>query len=299
MKQHRGIIFQITCDFKRRRRRVGQEIIAAGGRYDKMLQVFERISERSGLTSKENRHHGVGISISLDRLVSVIQELLLEDSNIEMNVKKFGINIAVGLINKKNKREHELADLLRQLWSLDLRVTKLDFNKTEEMLDYCRKNLIPCVIILDDEKENLSVHFWERKMKRFKEQKMSTTEFTEYLRKPNTTSQQTDTPPVLYRSESKINNMEPTTNPHNTSINVNINFVLSEKDKLSSSGRKSYRNSMLAQLSSSLHRISYKDPIEVFAVFLEMPVIKTIFGLLELDEKEQDFQRSVQFVIEE
>ncbi|CAD6209191.1 GSCOCG00003773001-RA-CDS [Cotesia congregata] len=299
MKQHRGIIFQITCDFKRRRRRVGQEIIAAGGRYDKMLQVFERISERSGLTSKENRHHGVGISISLDRLVSVIQELLLEDSNIEMNVKKFGINIAVGLINKKNKREHELADLLRQLWSLDLRVTKLDFNKTEEMLDYCRKNLIPCVIILDDEKENLSVHFWERKMKRFKEQKMSTTEFTEYLRKPNTTSQQTDPPPVLHRSESKINNMESTTNPHNTSINVNINFVLLEKDKLSSSGRKSYRNSMLAQLSSSLHRISYKDPIEVFAVFLEMPVIKTIFGLLELDEKEQDFQRSVQFVIEE
>ncbi|XP_057337358.1 eIF-2-alpha kinase GCN2-like [Microplitis mediator] len=299
MKQHSGIIFQITCDLKRRRRLVGQEVIATGGRYDKMLRSFERISERSGLTSKEISHHGVGLSISLDKLVCAIQEMLLEDSNIEINMKKFGINIAVGFINKKNKREHKLADLFRELWSLGLRVTKLDLYKTEEILEYCRENLIPHVIILDCDKDNLLLYSWERKLKRFKEQKVSINEIADNLQKQNTSLQQTDPLPVLHRSESKTNTMESTTNSPNISINVNFNFVLSEKDKLLSSGRKSYRNSMLAQLSSSLHRISCKDPIEVFAVFLEMPVIKTMFSLLEVDEKEQDFQKSVQLIIEE
>ncbi|XP_057339268.1 eIF-2-alpha kinase GCN2-like isoform X1 [Microplitis mediator] len=205
VKQHSGIIFQITCDLKRRRRLVGQEVIATGGRYDKMLRSFERISERSGLTSKEISHHGVGLSISLDKLVCAIQEMSLEDSNIEINMKKFGINIAVGCFNKRNKREHKLADLFRELWSLGLRVTKLDLYKTEEILEYCRENLIPHVIILDCDKDNLLLYSWERKLKRFKEQKVSINEIADNLQKQNMNLQQTDPLPVLHRSESKAN----------------------------------------------------------------------------------------------
>ncbi|XP_053597079.1 eIF-2-alpha kinase GCN2 [Microplitis demolitor] len=290
MKQHSGIIFQISCDLKRKRRSAGQDVIAAGGRYDNMLQSFKEISKRSGSTNKEVSHHGVGLSISLDKLVCAIQEVILEDTNNEISINRFRIDVAVGFIDSKPEREHELADLFRELWSLGLRVTKLDFCRTEEILEYCRENLIPHVIILHSGIGNLILHSWE--YDKFKEQKICITEITEHLQR------QTDTLPVLNRSDSKIRTTD-STNSSSSYHNINFNFIPTERDKLSDNVRRNYKNTMLAQMSASLQRISCKVSIEVFALFLEMPVIRTLFKLLEIDEKEQDFQKSIQLVIEE
>ncbi|XP_034940000.1 eIF-2-alpha kinase GCN2 [Chelonus insularis] len=291
MQHHSGVIFQITCDLKRRRRRGGQEVIAAGGRYDKMLQSFRRILERTGLASKEISQYGVGISISLDKLVCAIREFSTDEC-IEANMPKYGIEVAVGYVDRSAEREAEFVDLLREIWALGLRVTVLDFSTTEEILDYCRENSIPHVIILkSNEKGNFRLQSWERD--RFNERKISMTDIAEHLQR------QTDTPlPALNRSESKINAINETSISSNNPVNVNFNFVLSEREKLSASGRRSYKNSMLASMSNALQRISYKTWIEVFAVFLEMSVIRTMVSLLEIDEREQDFQKSIQQVID-
>lgn len=288
--QHSGVIYQITCDMKRRKKRSGQEVIAAGGRYDKMLSSFREVLERTNLPGKEVKQYGVGISISLDKLVCASSEMISEEF---FRSRKFVIDIAVCCVDGEPRRRKELADILRELWSLGIKAASLDFNTSEEILDYCRENNINQVILLKSgEKGHLRIETWERE--RYQERKIS---ICDYLADQFQRQNENLAPITLNRSESKLSaNME--VNVSNTPHNVNINFVLTDRDKLSGSGRRSYKNSIAAQMSSYLQRISPKVPIEVFAVYLEMIVVRTITNFIQFDEDEQNFQKSVQAVIE-
>ncbi|XP_035732758.1 eIF-2-alpha kinase GCN2-like [Vespa mandarinia] len=286
VQQHSGVIYQITCEVKRRRRRGGQDVIAAGGRYDKMLMSFRQILERTGMTNKENKQYGVGISISLDKLVCAVDEM----SESICGENKFGIDIAV-CCDGCPRREKEMANVLRELWSMGIRTTILDTNTIEEVLEYCQEHSITQIILLkNNEKGYLRVQTWERD--RFQERKIGIQDIAEFLQR------QTENPlPILNRSESKVSANDVTASSNN-STNINITFILSEREKLSGSARRSFKNTMLAQMSSYLQRISHKVPIEIFAVFLEMTVIRTITSFLEIDEEEQDFHKSIQIVID-
>ncbi|XP_011860322.1 PREDICTED: eukaryotic translation initiation factor 2-alpha kinase 4 [Vollenhovia emeryi] len=286
VQQYSGVIYQITCELKHRRRRGGQDVIAAGGRYDKMLVSFRKVLERTGMASKETKQYGAGISISLDKLVSAVAEAC------ESGESKCGIDVAVcceGGPGSEGRKENNMINVLREIWSLGLKVTILDLGTMEEILEYCQENSISHIVLLRN--GTLRVQTWERD--RFHEKKWNTTQdIVEYLQRQSEAAL-----PILNRSESKLsaNNDIPvaSSNP----VNININFVLSERDKVSGSGRRSYKNTILAQTSSYLQRISHKVPVEIFAVFLEMSVIRTIISFLEIDEEEQTFQKSIQIVI--
>ncbi|XP_063976876.1 eIF-2-alpha kinase GCN2 isoform X2 [Diachasmimorpha longicaudata] len=288
-QQHSGIVYQITCEMMRKRRRGGHDVIAAGGRYDKMLASFRHLLERTGLANKDFKQHGVGISISLEKLIHAVGEMYsLETSGSELILSKFVTNVSVAVCCTDGpKRDQEMAATLRELWSLGLGAIALDFGTIDEVNDYCRENCITHAVILKfGEKGNLRIQTWERD--RYQERKITVNEVGEFFQR-----QRTDNPlPVLTRSESKTNSND------NTPLNVTVNFILSEKDKLSGSGRRSYKNAMIAQMTSHLQRIASKVEVQVFGVFLEMMVIRTIVSHLEIDESEQDFERSVQSVIE-
>jgi len=278
------VIYQITCELKHRRRRGGQDVIAAGGRYDKMLVSFRKVLERTGMASKETKQYGAGISISLDKLVSAGAE------EGEGGENKYGIDVAICCEgNSENEgREKDLINVLREIWTLGLKVTTLDLCTMEEILEYCQENSISHIVLLRN--GTLRVLTWERD--RFQEKKWNTIQdIVEYLQR------QSETIPILNRSESKMSTNDISIAPSNP-VNVNINFILSDRDKLSGSGRRSFKNTILAQMSSYLQRISHKIPVEIFAVFLEMSVIRTIISFLEIDEEEQTFQKSIQIVID-
>lgn len=290
MQQYSGVIYQITCELKHRRRRGGQDVIAAGGRYDKMLMSFRKVLERTGMASKEMKQYGAGISISLDKLVSAVTEAC-ENLGGE---NKCGIDVAVcceGNQGSEGRREKEMINVLREIWSLGLKVTILDLSTIQEILEYCRENSINQIILLrNGEKGTLRLQTWERD--RFQEKKINIHDVADYLQK-----QSEITLPMLNRSESKTSGNDVSITPSNP-VNVNINFILSDKDKISGSGRRNFKNTMLAQMSSYLQRISHKVSIEIFAVFLEMSVIRTMISFLEIDEEEQIFQKSIQIVID-
>lgn len=289
VQQHSGVIYQITCELKHRRRRGGQDVIAAGGRYDKMLMSFRKVLERTGMASKETKQYGAGISISLDKLVSAIAETC-ENLNGE---NKCGIDVAVCCEGQgsEKRREKEMIGVLREIWSLGLKVTILDVCTIEEILEYCQENSINQIVSLrEGEKGTLRVQTWERD--RFQEKKINVQDIADYLQRQSETVL-----PALNRSESKANANDVLITPSNP-VNVNINFVLSERDKVSGSGRRSFKNTILAQTSSYLQRISHKVSIEIFAVFLEMSVVRTIISFLEIDGEEQIFQKSIQVVID-
>ncbi|XP_033179640.1 eIF-2-alpha kinase GCN2 isoform X3 [Bombus impatiens] len=283
INQHSGIIYQITYEVKRRKKKGGEEVIAAGGRYDKMLSSFKKILERTGMASKEIKQYGAGISISLEKLVSAVSET---SESLEC---RYGIDVAISCMGNHH-REKEMIDLLKELWSLGLKVTILDLVSLEEILEYCRENSISHVILLKPgEKGNIRIQSWERD--RYQEKRMSNQEVGEFFQRLDNSI------PVLNRSESKT-----VTNDcflsNNNPVNVNINFILSERDKLSGSSRRSLKNSMVAQMSTYFQRISHKIPIEIFALFLEMSVIRTIISFLEIDEEDQDFLKSIQIIID-
>lgn len=130
-----------------------------------MLSSFRQLLERTGLASKDFKQHGVGISISLDRLVHAVSDLYSpETSGTELMLNKFGMNVSVAVCCTDGpKRDQEMAGVLRELWSLGLGVTALDFATTDELIDYCRENFIVHVVILKSgEKGNLRIQTWER-----------------------------------------------------------------------------------------------------------------------------------------
>ncbi|KAI4502781.1 hypothetical protein M0802_001825 [Mischocyttarus mexicanus] len=285
IQQHSGVIYQITCELKHRRKG-GQDVIAAGGRYDKMLMSFRQILERTEMTNKETKQYGVGISISLDKLVCAVEEM---SKNI-CGENKFGIDVAV-YCDGYPRREKEMADVLRELWSIGIKTTVLDTNTVGEVLEYCREHSITQIILLkNNEKSYLRVQTWERD--RFQERKIGIQEISDFLQR------QTENPlPILNRSESKVSATDVTTSSSNPT-NANINFITSERDKISGSTRRNYKNIILAQMSFYLQRISHKVPTEIFAIYLDITVIRTITSFLEIDEEEQDFQKSIQIVID-
>ncbi|XP_053995290.1 eIF-2-alpha kinase GCN2 isoform X3 [Hylaeus anthracinus] len=283
INQHSGTIYQITCEVKRRRRKCGEEVIAAGGRYDKMISSFRKILERTGMANKETKQYGAGISISLEKLVSAV----LETS--ESLESKYGIDVAISCLGNPH-REKEMIDLLKEFWTFGLKVTILDLISVEEILEHCREHSINQVVILKaGEKGAVRIQSWERD--RFQEKKMTNQEVGEFLQRLDNSM------PILNRSESKTTTSDNFLSSNNP-VNININFILSERDKLSGSSRRSLKNSMLAQMSTYFQRIAHKIPIEIFAVFLEMSVIKTIISFLDIDEENQDFLKSIQVIID-
>ncbi|KAG5306395.1 E2AK4 kinase, partial [Pseudoatta argentina] len=286
VQQYSGVIYQITCELKYRRRRCGQDIIAAGGRYDKMLVSFRKVLERTGMASKEIKQHGAGISISLDKLVSAGVE------ECEGSESKYGIDVAIcceGNSENEGRGEKDMINILREIWSLGLKVTILDLCTMEEILEYCQENSISHIVLLRN--STLRVLTWERD--RFQEKKWNTIQdIVEYLQR-----QSENALPILNRSESKMSTNDISVVPSNP-INVTVGFILSERDKLSGSGKRSFKNTILAQMSSYLQRISHKVPVEIFAVFLEISVIRTLISFLEIDEEEQAFQKSIQIIID-
>ena len=121
------------------------------------------------MANKETQQFGAGISISFDRLISAADEI---DVDSLCRDNKFADDVAVCCVLGAPRREKELADVLRELWSLDLRVTTLDFNTSDELLEYCRENGINNVVVLKSgEKGNLRIYTWERD--RFQERKIN------------------------------------------------------------------------------------------------------------------------------
>ncbi|XP_022239338.1 eIF-2-alpha kinase GCN2-like [Limulus polyphemus] len=67
-----GMLFQFVCQLKKKNRKSGMEVLAAGGRYDKLVSMFRL--PQSNLSSKEISQSAVGVSIAVERIVGALTE---------------------------------------------------------------------------------------------------------------------------------------------------------------------------------------------------------------------------------
>ncbi|KAJ4436658.1 hypothetical protein ANN_16789 [Periplaneta americana] len=299
VQQYSGMMCQFVCELKKKRRRGGLDVIAAGGRYDNMLANFRNMQEpplldnttsktldMTGMTSKEICQSAAGISISLDKIVSALQD---EDNTpiVDVVVCSFGHRSMV----------KEKAAVLRELWTAGIRSSLVDsLQSLEEIQSYCQENLIQHIVMLKDiETGTLRVRSWEKE--RFQEKKVNTSDLVEYLQRMlKSSSELTDSNNMLTKSESKPQSTDPASSPSVGNPLLNFSFVTVEKYPTNT--RKRFEAQMMSHMSNTLQCLSAKVRVEVLALTLESAVVKTLATHLELDSDQQEFQKSIGFVIE-
>nr|CAD7397393.1 unnamed protein product [Timema cristinae] len=122
--QYSGVMCQFVCQLNTRRGRRGMEVVAAGGRYDAMLASFRHNLELTGVSGKGLSQAATGVSISLDRLVSALQEL--EEGEEEGDDTPFGALDVVVCSLGRSPMVREKCTLIRELWAAGIRATILD-----------------------------------------------------------------------------------------------------------------------------------------------------------------------------
>ncbi|KAK3700276.1 hypothetical protein RRG08_033554 [Elysia crispata] len=140
--QYSGVLYQVMCDYcKKKKRKVVTEVLAAGGRYDKLIEKFTPVQP---LSSSHIPVHGVGISISFDRLVSVIKEneqILQHLSPCDVLVCTVGHHLMV----------KERLAVAKDLWASGFR-TDLLFDRVEdfdELQENCLNRGISHIVVLE------------------------------------------------------------------------------------------------------------------------------------------------------
>lgn len=71
---------QLVCEFTKKRR--GKDVLAAGGRYDKLIASYRSVMEEANMIKKDIKQSAVGISISLDKLVQIFEKEKYQEKNL-------------------------------------------------------------------------------------------------------------------------------------------------------------------------------------------------------------------------
>ncbi|XP_021938823.1 eIF-2-alpha kinase GCN2 isoform X2 [Zootermopsis nevadensis] len=282
VQQYSGMMCQFVCELKKKRRRGGLDVIAAGGTYDKMLADFRRTLDMTSVASKEVSQAAAGISISLDKIVSALQD--------ENNVP--AVDVVVCSVGNRSMVK-EKAAVIRELWAAGIKSSLIDsLQSLEEIKDYCQENLVPHIVMLKDiETGTLRVCSWEKE--RFQERKVNMCDLVEFLQRLlKNSGESADAHSMLMRSECRV----PNTDLAGGNPLLNFNFITLEKYQNNS--RRRYEIQMLSHMSSTLQCLSAKVRVEVLALNLESVVVKTLATHLELDSDQQEFQKNIGLVTE-
>lgn len=72
-------MMHLVC-YTKKKHKFGTEVLAAGGRYDTIISNFRETMDKGSLIAKSVPQSGVGISISLDKLVQTLQKEQTSDN---------------------------------------------------------------------------------------------------------------------------------------------------------------------------------------------------------------------------
>nr|CAD7463560.1 unnamed protein product [Timema tahoe] len=294
--QYSGVMCQFVCQLNTRRGRRGMEVVAAGGRYDAMLASFRQNLELTGVSGKGLSQAAAGVSISLDRLVSALQEL--EEGEEEGDDTPFGALDVVVCSLGRSPMVREKCTLIRELWAAGIRATILDaIQSLEEVQDYCREQLVPHMVLFKDtETTTVRVRSWKRERDRFQEKKVNISELVEFIQrlvKCTMVGEGSDVAPLFSRCESKGSSE---TSSNSVIPAVTFSFVTDEKMNVTQ--RRRAENQIMPHLGPTLQRLSTKVQVEVLVVNVETAIIKTLASHLELNQDTTVFQKSVGTIIE-
>ncbi|XP_075223291.1 eukaryotic translation initiation factor 2 alpha kinase Gcn2 [Lycorma delicatula] len=317
MHQYSGMMCQVVWDQRNKRGKIERNVIAAGGRYDCLIQLFRQMLDGSKDVTQYHQY-AAGISLSLDRLVSALQvdkstspnSAQVSHNSVSSPLYSSGVLDAVVCSLGQNVRRNELLSILRDLWASNIRCSVNDTQNLEEIQSVCMEMHIPHIVLLKDTdpgyvrvrslllKGKTTSSFQERRMlqnelvehlqRLIKLQQMSSQEF--YPSISGSSSSGGSGSSGIYcncggsnSSSNYKNDMKFSFNTESVTPQYNINIICITLDKLTAATRRRYESQVLNSVGNSLQRLSSKVRIEVLAFLLETEVIKMLASQIDLD----------------
>ncbi|XP_064601948.1 eIF-2-alpha kinase GCN2-like [Liolophura sinensis] len=299
-QQYSGVVFQVMSDV-RRKKRVVADILAAGGRYNKMISQFHTPM----LTDTSTVQHGVGVSVAFDKVVNAM---------IEYQEPQSASDILVCTIGHKAMLKERL-NVVRDLWSAGLRAEVLyeALQTLEDIQERCKTLSISHIVILKDSETG---HVKVRSVEKDKvtEKKVNTTDLVDYLHQKlrasrlengegsQTSSGKSSYPPTSQNSGDSVH-IQSASGTSSSSVNnfssFNFTYIPDEhKTKQTQNMKKKYETQIFARLTPHFGWMWGKVVTEVIALDLGAPVLRSISGYLNLEGTEAEFQESVSAVME-
>ena len=134
-----GLIFQFVAANKRKRKRGGVDILAAGGRYDELINHFRR----GGEVSHPNPG-AVGVSIAIEKIVAAV----LEEEDVSSLCPYDVMVCSAG----SNPMQTERMRIAHDLWECGIKANicydSKDIVSLEEQQEFCKKSGIQHMVVL-------------------------------------------------------------------------------------------------------------------------------------------------------
>lgn len=258
-----GIIWHLVADLKASSKRGRSEVLAVGGRYDKLLSDLQEKATTSGaLTVSHKKLCGVGFSFILDKLVYALGPSFTSEYR--------SIDVLL-CVPESRPPFSDIAQILTWLWTLNIRSGILD-NQSIHDAEASARDLGARHLIVVGDGGSLRVRTLEQHGV-VRDQQMSRPEFMEYFRKSGKMVKQLDV------SESSSRPDPSQSKPTNSNHNIEIVFALMEK--LIPSYRKRIENQILNQMQPTFDLFNTREPIKVYAIDCEASVIGAFVGTID------------------
>jgi translation initiation factor 2-alpha kinase 4 len=312
IKHFSGVMFQVVYDVKRNNRTT-VDVLAAGGRYDRLLTHFRK----PGTTPSQSSLGVVGVSIAYDKIVSAAME-----KGAAMPVPTLTDALVCSLGHRSVTRE--LLTIVKELWAVGvLADIYIDGTQSlEEIKDYCRENHISHLILQKDCEISL-IKLQLSEKDRVVKKDLGTHELTDYFQFQlrNQSSRFSDSSDALSTKSGLTSSLggyisDNTGNPYGSSCvgsgntgsggigsgssgsgvggsssgnplpQYDISFVLPDNNKLAKNTKRSYESQTLANVTPTLARFNSRCRVEVLGVELGLSVIKSM--AVHLDFRDED-----------
>ncbi|KAI8785191.1 eukaryotic translation initiation factor 2-alpha kinase 4 [Biomphalaria glabrata] len=293
--QYSGVIFEVMCDSKKKKKLL-PEVLAAGGRYDKLIEKFKVYASASEYP------RGVGISLSFDRLAAVVAED-------EQNKNLSPCDVLVCSLGYHLMVKERLA-VARELRSAGFR-TEVLFDKPEDfdaLQENCRNRGISYIVIIK-ESEMISSQVKVQCLDKMTEKMLDSRALVDYLNRlkhlrerERSVSSETVSNARAFSKDNQgygdgSHSLGTSMQSTNSSGQTFYNFVfLSQDSKKSQVTRRKQEAIIANKIASQFPWIPDKN-LEVLALDLTSSNIKIIQAHLELSN-EDAFEDSIKAIIE-
>ncbi len=307
----------MVCQLVRRKKR-GHEIMAAGGRYDTLVQNFaisfnladqQRKQPTADVEKEQAAAAAVGISLSMERLVAAL------GAGVETH---FSAAEVVVYPQNTSSRERSLG-LVSKLWSLGIRCVIADSTVTlDEAQESAFEFSASLIVIVREGDTQARVRFLEKEQ-HIPERRVRHEDLVDFLQRAVRSQQSehgsSDSSSIMsaqsvtgsgvttagsiigggggfMRSESTKTSTS-TVSGEIRSVQVNYNYTFLDKTKVGASAKKRLESTISTKLTSSLGLLAPGTVVEALALHLPKPVLKSISGLIDLEGNVAAFDKSV------
>ncbi|XP_045917839.1 eIF-2-alpha kinase GCN2 isoform X2 [Micropterus dolomieu] len=288
VQHHSGVIFQFVA-FIRKRKRTVPDIVAAGGRYDHLIQEFR------GPASTVPVPTAVGASVALDKVCAAITNM--EEPPSVSSCDALVVPVGHSSLSRA-------INVVQKLWTLGISADiAYDVSQSQDtLLEHCRTAGINCMALVSD-KEGIYVKVKSFEKDRQSEKRIPESDLADHIIQKCRTKffeernlREISESMSLQNPKGSLLNTTGSSEQHGSSSAINMNVNVISPEKVSSSARRRYETQIqtrLQNLGSNLQNKS--NDIEVLAVDLQK---ETLINFLSLEfDSEELFNSSVKTLL--